>query len=223
MRGLFMKEQVPYINIHTHNIFGKEGLFILNLSSERYVDGTYCSVGIHPWYINLNTVERDLAKLKSLASKTNVLAIGECGLDKLIDVSLEQQEVIFKEQLNIAEYVQKPVIVHCVKAFDSLIRIKKECKVSVPLIVHGYNNNRQIMLELLKNGFYISFGKALLQNESNASKLISTVAVEKLFLETDDADVAIKTIFEKAAELKSVHVNKLKEKVFLNFKQLFKI
>jgi TatD DNase family protein len=217
-----MKEQTPYINIHTHNIFDKDGLFILNLSPERFVDSVYCSVGIHPWHIHFNSLENDLEKLKSIASKPNVLAIGECGLDRLIDVSLEQQEVIFRSQLMIAEEVQKPVVIHCVKAFDSLIRIKKECEISVPLIVHGYNNNQQIMLELLKNGFYISFGKALLKEGSNASKLIATVAIDKLFLETDDADIAIKTIFEKTAELKDMKESKLKEKIFLNFKQVFK-
>ncbi len=218
-----MDNRAPFINIHTHHCFGKDELFILNLSPERYVDGIYCSVGIHPWYINFDSLEQDLDKLKSLASKPGVLAIGECGLDRLINVSLDKQETIFKEQLNIAEKVQKPVITHCVKAFNDLIRIKKECKISVPLIVHGYNNNQQIMLELLKNGFYISFGKALLESRSNASKLISTLTTEKLFLETDDADVSIKTIFEKAAELKNMHVGRLREKVFLNFKQLFKI
>lgn len=217
-----MKEQTPYINIHTHHIFREDEVFILNLSPQRYVDAVYCSVGIHPWHIHFNSLENDLTKLKSIASKPNVLAIGECGLDRLIDVSLEQQDVIFKAQLKIAEEVQKPVIIHCVKAFDSLIRIKKECNISVPLIVHGYNNNQQIMLELLKNGFYISFGKALLIEGSNASKLLSTVAIEKLFLETDDADIAIKTIFEKAAELKDMKVSKLKEKIFLNFKLVFK-
>lgn len=217
-----MKEQIPYINIHTHTIFDKDGMFVLNLSLEQFVDGTLCSVGIHPWHINFNSLQRDLDKLKSIASKKNVLAIGECGLDRLIDVELERQEVVFKEQLIIAEQVQKPVIIHCVKAFDSLIRIKKECAISVPLIVHGYNNNQQILLELLKNGFHISFGKALLQEGSNASKLIATVAIDKLFLETDDADVPIKTIFEKVAALKGMKVNKLKEKIFLNFKQLFR-
>lgn len=223
MRGLFMKEQVPYINIHTHRIFGKDELFILNLSPERYVDGGYCSVGIHPWYINFNTLEKDLDKLRLSALKANVLAIGECGLDRLIEVPLDKQEVIFKEQLYIAEQLRKPVIIHCVKAFDDLIRIKKECKISIPLIVHGYNNNNQIMLGLVKNGFYISFGKALLQNGSNAAKLMPALSIEKLFLETDDADESIKIIFEKAAELKGMNVDKLKEKVFVNFKQLFKI
>ncbi|MGB3946914.1 MAG: TatD family hydrolase [Bacteroidia bacterium] len=217
-----MKEQVPYINIHTHHIFDKEGVFVLNLSPEQFVDGTLCSVGVHPWHINLISVENDLKKLQSIATKKSVLAIGECGLDGLIDMSLVQQELVFKAQLMIAEHIQKPVIIHCVKAFDSLIRIKKELKLTVPLVVHGYNNNQQILLELLKNGFYISFGKALLIEGSNASKLFSTIAIDKLFLETDDSDVSIKAIFDKAAELKGMKVNKLKEKIFLNFKQVFK-
>lgn len=218
-----MKEQVPYINIHTHRIFGKDELFILSLSPERYVNGGYCSVGLHPWYINFKTLDSDIDKLRVLALKENVLAIGECGLDRLIDTPLDKQEAVFKEQLYIAEQVRKPVIIHCVKAFDDLIRIKKESKTSVPLIVHGYNNNQQIMLELLKNGFYISFGKALLIDGSNAVKLMPALSIEKLFLETDDADISIKTIFERAAELKNMNVNRLREKVFLNFKQLFKV
>jgi TatD DNase family protein len=113
------------------------------------------------------------------------------------------------------------MIIHCVKAFNELIRIKKENKVSVPMIIHGFNNNEQIAEQLLKENFYLSFGKAILINNSNAQKVFKNTGIEKLFLETDDSDVSIKSIFDKAAELKGMSVEELKEKIYLNFKTIF--
>ena len=113
------------------------------------------------------------------------------------------------------------MIIHCVKAFDELIRIKKELNVRVPMIVHGYNNNKQIAAKLLENNFYFSFGKALLKEDSNASKIISTIPIGQLFLETDDTDIPIKSIFEKASHYLQMNEAALKEKIYLNFKRIF--
>ncbi len=217
-----MQNNLPFINIHSHKSERENEQNIRNLFLSDYSKDTNCSLGIHPWYINLDTVNDDLKLLNQLAKENNVLVIGECGLDKLVDIDLTIQEKIFKEQIKIAELNQKPIIVHCVKAFDDLIRIKKECAVSVPMIVHGFNNNKQIAEQLLKNGFYISFGKALLKEGSNASKVICGIPIERIFLETDDADILIKTIFDKASQLKSIGIDELKEKMIINFEKIIK-
>jgi len=218
-----MNNVIPYINIHTHQATAEDELSIFNAHDHfnPWTSNIYVSIGIHPWNIQIINSKEFLDSIKTNAAAKNVLAIGECGLDKLIDTDLKIQEDLFKQQIHIAEAVKKPLIVHCVKAFDELIRIKKELNVRVPMIVHGYNNNEQIAVKLLENKFYFSFGKALLNENSNASKIISTIPIGQLFLETDDTDIPIKSIFEKASRYLQIDEAALKEKIYLNFKRIF--
>lgn len=215
---------VPFTNIHSHHSSEKDFITIKNISSdfESLPNEEFVSIGIHPWYINKGNYEQELSLIKISAVNKNVLAIGECGLDKLSDVDFELQKNIFISQIKIAEKVQKPLIIHCVKAFDDLIRIKKEMKVGVQMIIHGFNNNLQIAEQLIKNDFYISFGKALLNKDSNASTIISKIPTDKLFLETDDANVSIKSIFDAAAMVTNNFEDELKQKIFSNFIKVFK-
>jgi len=213
-----------FVNLHTHILSNSSNtLEIKNIDNVAGFNAptNYYSVGIHPWKINGSNYESEIDTLKKLAIQKNVIAIGECGLDKLINIDFEIQDLIFRSQISIAEQVQKPLIVHCVKAFDELIRIKKELKISVPIIVHGFNNKKEIAAQLLKNGFYLSIGKALLNENSNASKNISSLPIEKIFLETDDADVSIKSIFEAAAKYLQIEIEVLKQQIHTNFKNNF--
>jgi len=217
--------KIPYINIHSH-VSNEENSIVISNRSEDFSlplseDAIY-SMGIHPWYINQESIEKELSLLALNARNSNVIAIGECGLDKLSSVDFDLQKDIFIAQVKIAEDLNKPLIIHCVKAFDDLIRIKKEIKISVPIIIHGYNNNEQILEQLIKNDFYISLGKALLVDNSNASTVISKIPIEKLFFETDDADVSIKSIFERASVLLMLNKEELKKKIDDNFKNVFK-
>lgn len=213
---------IPFIDIHSHKA-ADNGFSIYNLSLESIIkiENKQVSIGIHPWFINLNTIENDMLLLKQWAGNKNVVAIGECGIDKLVTIDLSIQEKIFKEQIIIAEQIHKPIIIHCVKAFDDLIRIKKEMKITVPLIVYGYNNNLQIATELIKNGFCISLGKALLIEESNASKVISAIPFEHLFLETDDSDFTIKEVYEAAAKHLKKDIELLKQLIYKNYIKIF--
>jgi TatD DNase family protein len=213
---------VKFINIHTHHE-ENDAISILNIFTDvlKITMHNFVSIGLHPWHVQQENVQLKLAELRINATHPHVKAIGECGLDRLTEADLAVQIPVFTEQISIAEAVKKPLIVHCVKAFDELLRIKKSQKITVPLIVHGYNNNTIIAGQLLQNGCYLSFGKALLQENSNAQKMIQELDYEHFFLETDDADVSIKIVYEMAASLKNIPVEELKEKMMLNFKRLF--
>ncbi|MCW3086569.1 MAG: hydrolase TatD [Bacteroidetes bacterium] len=224
MYGIFIytRRYVKFINIHTHHE-EKDAVSILNIFTDvsKITEHKAVSTGIHPWQVQQEDVQQNLTALRANATHAHVKAIGECGLDRLATADLALQTIIFSEQIKIAEAVKKPLIIHCVKAFDELIRIKKEQKIMVPMIVHGYNNNAIIADQLLQNGFMLSFGKALLQENSNAQKMIKTVDCTNFFLETDDSEISISVIYEKAAGLKNISVEELKEKMMLNFKRLF--
>jgi TatD DNase family protein len=219
-----LNKEIPYINFHTHQATGWEVISILNSNTvtKPTDEKRLFSVGIHPWKIKEINIRKSLENLEKIALLKNVVAIGECGLDKLCETDLKEQEQIFIEQIRIAAEVNKPVIVHCVKAFDHLTSIVKEMKPGISFIVHGYNNNIQIAHELLKNGFYLSFGKALLQRGSNAEKVFEFADLSRIFLETDDSEITIDRIYEKAALIKNIDIEKLKEIILLNFKSIIK-
>lgn len=211
-----------FINTHTHSQLYDAKLELVNLGMGSTDKPNHYSYGIHPWYIEKDTYEDQLRELKIMVHEKRCLAIGECGLDKLSKVDFELQEEVFVEQIKIANYIQKPLIVHCVKAFNELINCLNLNDNTVPVIVHGFNNNENIARILVNEGLYFSFGKALLGYESNAAKAIKNVGRKNFFLETDDADISIKYIYKKASELLGIDEEIIKQQLQGNFEKVFK-
>ena len=99
--------------------------------------------------------------------------------------------------------------------------MKLELNYTLPIIIHGYNNNAIIANQLLKKGFYLSFGKAIMNENSNPSKIISTIPIEKLFLETDDSEISIENIYNAAAKCINVEPELLKINIYKNYNRVF--
>lgn len=211
-----------FINIHTHSQIFDAHLELVNLFLEQNDRVKYYSYGIHPWNVDTNYKD-DLEHLKEIAQEKGCLAIGECGLDKASDVDFELQEKVFTEQVKIANKLKKPLIIHCVKAFNELINCLNHNNNQVPVIIHGFNNNENIARVLNTEGYYFSFGKALLGYESNAAKAIKTVGRKRFFLETDDKDLSIKYVYLKAGELLGVNDEIIQMQIEANFKEVFKL
>lgn len=194
--------------------------------SERTVSGDqgnrYFSLGLHPWFIDQQDVAAALALIEQQAPNPKLLAIGECGLDKCIETSPERQIAVFTQQLAIAERYHKPLIIHCVRAFNELMRVKKQCPNSPPWIIHGFNNNWQIARQLLAQDCYLSLGKALLKPDSPASQILPDIPLDRLFLETDAAhDIGIKQIYAAAARILHLDIGVLSAELHRNFTRVF--
>jgi TatD DNase family protein len=211
-------QHIPIIDIHTHQI-GNADIQLLNVV--QYQPNRLISMGLHPWYLDKDTINQQLDSLTNLAKNDNVLAIGECGLDRNIALELSIQQSIFEAQIQLAQCLDKPVVIHCVRCFSELIAIKKRLKPHVPMIVHGFNNNQEILMQLLKNDFYISLGAALLMQGSNASKALNKIPNDRFFLETDDSQTSILAIYESAALQKQISLESLKLTVYDNFVSVF--
>jgi len=179
------------------------------------------SVGIHPWYIDEQRLESDLLMIESKLHENNCLAIGECGLDKHIDISLEFQKIVFEKQLLLAQKLNKPVVIHCVAAFQEIIAIKKKLKITVPMIIHGFSKNKQVAKELIDNGFYISFGKFLLLNPK-LEAVFQDIPNDRFFLETDTIEEGIEEIYTLAAQYKNWSLDELQQQIKSNFAVVFK-
>lgn len=178
------------------------------------------SIGIHPWYIDENRLETDLKIIKQKLQLDKCLALGECGLDKRIEIPLDLQISVFKQQLEIVKQTNKPIVLHCVAAYDEVIAIKKEMKIVNPMIIHGFSKNEQVAQSLLKNGFYLSFGKYLLRNP-DLEKVFTFAPENQILLETDTIEESIYQVYEKAAAIKGISVEEMKTIVFTNFSTIF--
>ena len=213
---------MQYFNLHTHSFSNQANVVeLVNQYPQEFSDSIpYYSIGIHPWFIVEDRLESDLAILESKLSETGCLALGECGLDKRIEVALELQQTVFERQLLLAEQYQKPVVIHCVAAFQELIAIKKKLKISVPFLIHGFSKNEQIAKELVANGCYISFGKYLLRMPQLES-VFKSMPKDRFFLETDTDEQTIQEVYELAAQYKGLTIPQIQELVTINFSTIF--
>jgi TatD DNase family protein len=213
---------MKFFNLHTHHYTNQpDVLELVNQYPHEFNDlvPNY-SIGIHPWYIVEDRIEADFEILESKLADKKCLAIGECGLDKRIAISMDLQQNIFEKHLALAEKHQKPVIIHCVAAFQELIAITKNRNVSVPMIVHGFSKNELVAKELLANGFYLSFGKWLILNPE-LEVVFQSVPNDRFFLETDTITEEIQEVYALAAKYKGLDVKTIEEIVLKNYNTVF--
>lgn len=116
------------------------------------------------------------------------MAIGESGLDRLRGASLDRQEAIFRRQVAISESVGKPMILHVVKAFPEIMRLRRELSPAQPWVIHGFRGKPQLAAELLREGFYISLGERF--NRETAE----IIPADRLFVETDESRLSVEEI-----------------------------
>ena len=211
-----------YFNLHTHIYTNQDNVLeLVNQYPQEFTDTIpNYSIGIHPWFIVEDRIEADLAIIESKLKESNCLAVGECGLDKRIEVPFALQQTVFERQLLLAEQYQKPVVIHCVAAFQELIAIKNRLKISVPFIIHGFSKNEQVAKELLANGCYLSFGKYLLRMPQLES-VFCAMPNDQFFLETDTDEQTIQEVYDLAAQYKGLSVLQIQELVNANFRKVF--
>jgi TatD DNase family protein len=213
---------MKFFNLHTHQFTNQATVLELVNQYPKEFDATlpFYSIGIHPWYIEEERLESDLQIIESKLQEPNCLAVGECGLDKRIEIPLYLQQLVFEKQLVLAQKYNKPVVIHCVAAFQEVIAIKKRLKITVPMIIHGFSKNKQVAKELIDNGFYISFGKYLLRNPE-LEVVFQSIPNDRLFLETDTVAESIEEVYALASKYKNIAIEELQVLLNNNFKQVF--
>ena len=211
-----------FFNLHTHKHTNQENVIEIVNQYPQEFDGSIpnYSIGIHPWYIAENRIDSDLQIIESKLHDENCLAIGECGLDKKIKISMALQLMVFEKQLALAEIYQKPVIIHCVGAFQEIIAIKKKMNISVPMVIHGFSKNIEMANQLVKNGFYLSFGKSLFQI-NHIEFVFNAVAKDRIFLETDTIEKDIKAVYEIASKYRNIELAEMIAIISSNYNSIF--
>jgi len=217
------------INFHTHTPSSIEKvLSVVSLEPKQFKpeaitqsSNQFATIGFHPWSIADGSPNYD--ELSKALMDCTTIGLGEVGLDKLKGPTLVVQIQVFKKQLEIADKLSKPVIVHCVKAWNEIIAIKKKHFGTKPWAIHGFNGNSQLAQQLLDAGFYLSVGAALLNEESKIQLVLPKIPLNRIFLETDDKDISIEVMYNEAAKLLNLNINSIEAQLQDNFKEFFGI
>lgn len=198
----------------------------------------YYSLGIHPWHCE-SVTSKDMRDLRGLLERhkddSSLVAVGECGLDKLHKSNFTTQLNLFRVQIKLAKEFDLPLIMHAVKSHEAILNSLKSESPSRKGVVHGFYGGPQLAQQYVNLGYKLGIGGLLLND--NAPKLQQTVAelpLESFILETDSPAMAPKTsrnnrntplilpdIIEKMANLQKKSAVLISEQMFFNVTQLF--
>ncbi len=212
-----------WINIHTHRP-GK-GVNVVDPCLGNVImpgeGSVYFSLGIHPMHID-EAAEEKLSEIERAAAEGRIVAVGEAGLDRNVAAPMEVQLELFERQAEMAGRYELPLIIHGVRAIPELITACKKCRSHEKWIMHGFNNRREILEDLLRHGFYISAGRHVMNEESQVYRLLPEIPADRLLIETDNSDFTIGEIYGQVARRRGIAVEELQHIVRMNFDRLFK-
>lgn len=213
-----------YIDIHTHqhhssqtDLFGVFNIVLNGDQDDHYLPPV--TAGLHPWHISESDPFKGISILQELLRDNEILAVGECGIDKVISVPLAIQEDVFQKQVRLAQEYAKPLIIHCVRAFEEVQHVLKSENFTGHSIFHGFSKNKELAEQLLKKGYYLSFGSSILSGKLDET--LEATPLEQLFLETDDVHTDIRELYVYTAQLKEISLNELKENIIKNYQLVF--
>ena len=187
-----------FVDIHTHH--PRRGVLSPTMA------------GIHPWHAEQGEMLPDFSTCD---------IIGETGMDYACVVDKVVQERLFRAHLEAAERLQKPVVLHTVRAFEPTIKILADYDIK-DVVFHGFTGSEQQAKEAIKRGYYLSFGEQSLRSAKTRQAIAST-PLERLFCETDDnPTLDIADIYAEVAEIKDTTIAELKRVTYENYKLLFR-
>ncbi len=216
---------IPYIDIHTHSAKKDAGVVtVQNIFPGAEIVGftgrNFYSVGLHPWFLKgLANNNLQLNLVEDALELDHVVMIGECGLDKTRP-EFDEQKRVFEAQAFMAEEFRKPLIIHCVKAWNEIVELHDKMHPECDWILHGYNGGVEITRALEKRGLFFSFGEALLKNRPKVAESFSSLPLEKIFIETDEFDGDIREVYRKGAQMKNITADDFKKSVWQNFNRI---
>jgi TatD DNase family protein len=219
---MYLPQPGDYIDIHVHGGSPASGIFILEslMAHEEKlpvdVSGVAYTYGIHPWFLNEENHKQLISCVENAVIQAEIIAIGEAGFDRLRGPSPELQRRVFEEQIIISEKILKPVVIHCVRAWDELLAVHKKLRPKMPWLIHGFRGNVELADQLLTKGMFLSIWfEFVLRPES--SNLLRHLPADRIFLETDGADVDIRSIYNKVSTDLDMSVDELKSIILKNF------
>lgn len=189
-----------YFDFHTHH--SQETPALLSAyphehTEEVLAQATYLSVGVHPWYITAENYAMQIDWVKKQLHRHRVIAIGECGLDRVCATPWELQMRALEEMIALSEDRELPLILHIVKAHEDILQLRKKHSPRQAWIIHGFRNASAWVHRYVATGFYLSFG------EKFQIDALRQTPIDRLLIETDDSKCDIAEIYTRIAHLRT--------------------
>ena len=184
---------MKFRDIHTHNLQAPPGSLI-SLPLEVLLQGPQAfawrqgvaySVGLHPWFVPEGW-PAVVDALSDWLRWPQVVALGECGLDRLCATPYDRQLLAFRAQLALARRQAVPLVLHCVRAWDDVLPLlHREGPLPSDVVFHGFRGKPQQARQLFSKGYGLSFGPRF-----NAASLCLCPPARR-YAETDDSAFSI--------------------------------
>lgn len=172
---------------HTHNLAATDAIISVEPDYDRFDPSKLYTVGIHPWRTT-DISNEDFQCLERLVELPCVVAVGEAGIDRNRGAERSSQIEIFRRQTELAESVEKPLIIHCVGGWNDILSVRRAVNPKMPWIAHGFRGKPELARQLIADGLYISLGERF--NPAAAE----IIPLERLFVETDESTLPIEEI-----------------------------
>lgn len=214
-----------FVDFHTHKARYEHRADVLEIVSSHLGDGKtgeWYTLGSHPWFTPEQLSEEQLRVIEdALLYDPRCMALGECGLDKFKGPAMNVQIAVLEQLLDIADRLGKSVVLHCVRAYDPLLKIKKNFSHIPHWAIHGYARHDVLAKSLVDQGFYLSISPES-SSHAGLSAAVRSVPLDRLFLETDSAPRQdIIAVYNFAAELRGMDIAGLKARIAENCKIFF--
>ncbi|MES2923775.1 MAG: TatD family hydrolase [Verrucomicrobiota bacterium] len=146
--------------------------------------------GIHPWHAHTASCGWQ-EKLRALLAGDPQSSIGECGLDQWItDPPIEIQRPVFIDQLRFARELDRPLTIHCLKAWGALFDAFAEALPPPRFLMHSFGGSIETARRLIPLGAFFSFSGHFLQpRKSAALDVFRQLPRDRILLETDAPDM----------------------------------
>jgi TatD DNase family protein len=213
-----------YIDFHTHKPLsdGQDSILeVISMHGQIKYENTFFTIGYHPWWSFdiLNEVQVEV--IKTALQNKYCLGIGECGLDKLKGADASIQEALFLQHIHLANELDVPLIIHCVRQYDQVLKLRKKYG-NTPWVIHGYRRNNQLAKSLIDQGIKLSVAPFAQMNQSFA-ECLQFLPCDAFFIETDsDYSHTIKERYTMMAEIKKMNIFDLQNQMIENFTNFFK-
>jgi TatD DNase family protein len=198
--------------------------------SKKFPEVKAC-LGIYPTdCLKLNDQELNGEIQFIKQNKKKIIAIGEVGLDLHHGNKLEKQKQNLKKFIELAKELDIPIIVHSRKAEKDTIDLLENlnCK---KVIMHCFSGNMKLVKRIINNSWYLSIPTCVKYNE-HFQKIIELTQIDSLFCETDspflhpekkedNQPVNVIESYKKIAEIKRLSLEKVRDKIYENYKKIF--
>jgi TatD DNase family protein len=191
------------VDAHTHHFNQKyRQLLILDIRNlPKEMPATPYCLGIHPWWVSDISTDDFFQLWQENQQDQHLVALGECGLDRLKD-NWEQQLEVFNWQLSFAKKMHiNRIIIHSVKSHDAILSCLKKHQYQGKVLWHDFNGNQQQIQQCLLFNSYFSVGQNLMR-KARISEHLAHIPIDRLLFETDDqTNWSLEDLYQHAATI----------------------